>query len=74
MSHLSPPPAPPQLQLVVLSFSGTQTIPIDTLTGKPRGNGYVTMSTDAEALDAIHGMNDQEYDDGAFGIMEFFAN
>lgn len=55
-------------------FSGTQTIPIDTLTGKPRGNGYVTMSTDAEALDAIHGMNDQEYDDGAFGIMEFFAN
>ena len=35
---------------------------MDTLTGRPRGNGYVTMSTDAEALAAIQGMNGQQYD------------
>ena len=67
MSHSPPPPSPSSPPLgsliaVVVLSSNIQTIVMDTLTGRPRGNGYVTMSTDAEALAAIQGMNGQQYD------------
>ncbi len=42
----------------------------DRDTGRPRGFGFVEMSTDAEASEAINGLNGQEFQGRALTVNE----
>ncbi|MDR3458687.1 MAG: RNA-binding protein [Verrucomicrobiae bacterium] len=44
------------------------TIMMDRMTNRPRGFGFVTMSSDAEAQAAVEGMNGKELDGRALTV------
>jgi cold-inducible RNA-binding protein len=44
------------------------TIMMDRMTNRPRGFGFVTMSSDAEALAAVEGLNGKELDGRALTV------